>query len=280
MGVDYKSPTEWKDGVNKEGHPARVPATPRIERKQQMMWVIEEATAECEAKHLLDCLRFLSQFIDYVQSASAAPDEAPDKEVWAAYSKANARIQVAFWDARQDEAFRKAIGRHLHQITHSKDVANALLWLFPPREIEQSDSIAMTPAVCHLHDVVTRLVALPTIINDDILSVANHIADFEDGSTPYMWDRVAGVIPKERSLEISQSMPPKTPPMSISQCIEQYRAMLRTIIHGMRQITFSVQRDHSKQLKGDAPRIQGSAAHTLQQGGRRLHALAHAPEGE
>jgi len=256
MGVDYKSPTEWINGLNKEGQPARVPATPRIDRKQQMMWVIEEATAECEAKHLLDCLRFLSQFIDYVLSASAAPDEVPDKVAWAAYSKANARIQVVFWDARQDEAFREAIGRHLHQITHSKDVANALLWLFPPREMEQSDSIATTPAVCHLHDVVTRLVALPTIINDDILSVANHIADFKDGSTPYMWDRVAGVIPKERSLEISQSMPPKNPPMSISQCIDQYRGMLRTIIHGMRQITFSVQRDHSKQLKGDAPRIK------------------------
>jgi hypothetical protein len=255
MGVDYKSPTEWKDGLNKEGLHARVPATPRIDRKQQMMWVIEEATAECEAKHLLDCMRFLSQFIDYVLSSNAAPDEAPDKEAWAAYSKANARIQVAFWDARQDEAFRKAIGRHLHQITHSRDVANALLWLFPPREIEQSDSIATTPAACHLHDVVTRLVALPTIINDDILSVANHIADFKDGSTPYMWDRVAGVIPKERSLEISQSMPPKTPPMSISQCVDQYRAMLRTIIHGMRQIAFTIQRNHGKQLMGDAPRI-------------------------
>ena len=256
MGVDYKSPTEWKDGLDKDGKPARVPATPRIDRKQQMMWVIEEATAECEAKHLLDCLRFLSQFIEYVLSAAAAPDDAPDKEAWAAYSKTNARIQVVFWDARQDEAFREAIGRHLHQIVHSKDVVNALLWLFPPREIEQSDSIATTPAVCHLHDVVTRLVALPTIINDDILSVANHIADFKDGQTPYMWDRVAGVIPKERSLEISQSMPPKTPPMSISQCIDQYRATLRTIIHGMRQITFTVQRDHGKQLKGDAPRIR------------------------
>jgi len=29
MGVDYKSPTEWKDGVNKEGQPTRV--LPRLE---------------------------------------------------------------------------------------------------------------------------------------------------------------------------------------------------------------------------------------------------------
>lgn len=256
MGVDYKSPTEWGNGRDKDGKPIRVPTTPRIDKKQQMMWVVEEDSDACEGKHLLDCLRFLSQFIEYVLSSSAAPDEVPEKEKWAAFCKDKATIQVIFWDARQDEAFREAIGRHLHEIINSAGVTNALLWLFPPREIEQSDSVATTPAACHLHDVVVRLVALPTIINDDMISVANKVADFSDGVSPYMWDRVAGVIPKERSLEISQAMPPKKPPMSISQCVDQYKVVLRTLLHALRQIVFTVQRDYKGQLMGDAPRIR------------------------
>lgn len=255
LGVDYKSPTEWGPGIGEDGRPTRLPITPRIDKRQQMAWVMEEATSECEARHLLDCLRFLSHFIEYVLSEHAAPAEVTDKAAWAGYCREKARIQVVFWDRRQDEALREAIGRHLHQITHSKYVTNALLWLFPPKEVVASDSIATTPAVCHLHDVMTRLVALPTTINDDILSVANHIAEFQDRTTPYMWDRVAGVVPKERSLEITQRMPPKSPPMSVTQCIDQYRGTLRTLIHAMRQMVFRVQQDHRGQLKADAPRI-------------------------
>ena len=253
MGVDYKSPTEWADGVDKEGRPARVPVTPRFERRQQLMFVMEGGDRRTAKR---DTCSTASRFPIAIPSSSSAvrmqrPPKRPTRRHGQRTPGTMRVSRSCSGTPARTRTFRKAIGRHLHQITHS-GVDNALLWLFPPREVEQSDSIATTPAVCHLHDAVIRLVALPTIINDDILSVANQLADFKDDATPYMWDRVAGVIPKERSLEISQRMPPKSPPMSISQCIDQYRGTLRTVIHGMRQITFSVQRDFGKQLKGDA----------------------------
>ncbi len=243
MGVDYRSPAPYGS------------ALPRCERKAQLGWVVEDATPECEGRHLLDCLRYLSQFTSFVLSARAAPESIADPSAWVRYCQANARIQVVFWDARQDEAFRRALGRHLHEIAHAKDLERALLWLFPPQEIEPSDRTATTLAVCHLHETVTRLVALPTVINDDLLSVAKHLADFEVRATPYMWDRVAGVIPKERSLEITQRMPPKNPPASISQCVDQLGDMVKDLVHALRQCVFAVQRLFKEQLKGLPPKI-------------------------
>lgn len=255
MSIDYRSPTEFERGPIKDGKPTWVPTRPTIEKKQQMMWVMEDTTIEREGEHLLDCLRFLSQFIEYIQSPHAAPADVTDKAAWAKYCAEKATVQVLFWDQRQDTAFREAVGRHLHLITHASDMSHALVWLFPPNEVVASDRMATTPAVVYLHDVVVRLKALPTTINDDILSVATQMAGFNDNTSPYMWDRVAGVIPKERSLEISQRVPPKTPPMSISQCIDQYRTTLRTLLHALRAVAFYIQREHASQLSAEAPNL-------------------------
>src|SRR5262249_42238997 len=130
------------------------------------------------------------------------------------------------------------------------------IWLFPPEEVVGSDRTADTPPVCYLRQVTTGLASLPTTINDDLVSVAESLIDFGAKLSDFQWDRIGGAIPKEPALEIWQQMPPKNPPMSLSQCQRQYERIMETLVHAMRQLVFFLADQHKEALRAKAPLVR------------------------
>ena len=246
LGIDYREPT-----------PFEAERKQPLTRKQVLSFLVPRESLDSERDELVDFLRTISSMILWIGDERSYPTEVgePSASDRAKYAKGKARVQVLFWDRRQEEALRQAIARHLPTL-QNLGVLPAAIWLFPPEETIESDKTAETPPVCYLRDVLTRLYILPTIISDDVVSTAEGLVGFKARLSDFEWDRIAGVIPKERALEIWQGMPPRRPPKSLSECRKQYQRTLETLVHGMRQLAFHAVMHEKSAFRGKAPRVK------------------------
>ena len=248
LGIDYREPTR-RSAAHDDG---RDPLT----RKQVISYFVDKQDPELELEQLLDFLRTLSYTLSWIQSPDSYREgDQQARRDRAKYAWEHTTVQVCFWEERQAQALRDAIGRHLYHLS-GHDVLPAAIWLFPPEELVGSDRTADTPPVCYLKQVTTGLAILPTTINDDLISVAEALIDFEAKLSEFQWDRIGGAIPKERALEIWQQMPPKNPPMSLSQCRRQYERIMETLVHAMRQLVFHLATHHKEALRSKAPLVR------------------------
>jgi hypothetical protein len=248
LGIDYREPTRRNAGEDIQRDV--------VTRKQVIPYFVEKQDPELELEQLLDFLHTISSYLRWIRNGDAYRDgDENARKARGEYAWERATVQVCFWDERQAQALRDAIGRHLHQLA-GDDVLRAAIWLFPPEEIVGSDRTADTPPLCYLKQVVTSLATLPTTINDDLISVTESLINFDAQLSDFQWDRIGGMIPKERALEIWQQMPPKNPPMSLSQCRRQYERIMETLVHAMRQLVFFITEQQSKRLHGNATYIK------------------------
>lgn len=245
LGIDFQEPSSYN-----------APRQNPLARKQVATYFVDRQDPAFELAQLVDFLRTISNTIDWFGNPASYPNTGnPVPRTRANYARDNARVQVIFWEERQAKALRDAIGRHLHHLL-GQGVIPAAIWLFPPEEVVGSDRTAETPPICYLKDVVTRHAILPTTINDDLVSVAEYLINFNARLSDFQWDRIGGSIPRERALEIWQQMPPKNPPMSLSQCRQQYERNVATLVHAMRQLVFDLAINHQGVLRGKAPRVR------------------------
>ena len=247
LGIDYHEPRPKDLGNN-----SRRDNGPR---KQVISYFIDKQDPEIELEQLLDFLHTISSTLDWICRPDAYRELGEEAQACAEYAKEHTMVQVYFWDERQAQALRDAIGRHLHQLA-GHDALHAAIWLFPPEEVVGSDRTADTPPLCYLKQVIASLAILPTTINDDLISVAESLINFNTQLSDFQWDRIGGMIPKERALEIWLQMPPKNPPMSLSQCRRQYERIMETLVHAMRQLVFFITKHHGKGLRDNAPFIK------------------------
>ena len=248
LGIDYREPTRRHAASNDGSNP--------LTRKQVVAYFVDKQDPELELEQLLDFLRTLSYTLSWIRSPdSYRQGDIQARRDRARYAWEHTTVQVCFWEERQAQALRDAIGRHLYHLG-GHDVLPAAFWLFPPEELVGSDRTADTPPICYLKPVATGLAILPTTISDDLISVAEGLIDFEAKLSEFQWDRIGGAIPKERALEIWQQMPPKNPPMSLSQCRRQYERIVETLVHAMRQLVFYLSSDHKAALRSKAPLVR------------------------
>jgi hypothetical protein len=248
LGIDYSEPRprDLGNAARRDG----------VARKQVISYFIDKQDPEVELEQLLDFLRTISSTLDWIRRPDTYREFGEGSpQARARYAWDHATVQVCFWDERQAQALRDAIGRHLHHLI-GHDVLRAAIWLFPPEEVVGSDRTADTPPVCYLQQVTTALAILPTTINDDLISVAESLIRFEAKLSDFQWDRIGGAIPKERALEIWQQMPPKNPPMSLSQCRRQYERIMETLVHATRQLVFFLTAQHKQALRAKAPLVK------------------------
>ncbi|MFO1434180.1 MAG: AAA domain-containing protein [Candidatus Competibacteraceae bacterium] len=249
LGIDYREPTA-------RDTPADALAN-LLKRTQVISFFIERQDPALEREQLFDFLGTISRTLEWIRDPAAYSDEMGEatRRARAKYTWEHATVQVCFWDERQAQALREAIGRHLHYLS-GQDVLRAAIWLFPPEEVVGSDRTAATPPLFYLKQVVTGLAVLPTTINDDLISVAETLIEFDSRLSDFQWDRIGGTIPKERALEIWQQLPPKNPPMSLSQCRQRYEQVTTTLVQAMRQLVRFLTDQHRDALHARAPKVQ------------------------
>lgn len=235
LGIDYREPGTGPDLVT---------------RKSVTSIFVEKEDHLEERARLVDFLTIISNTIHWVQSADTYSGNAGR----AKQAKDKCTVQVTFWDRGQFDALREAIGRHLHVLV-ALNLVDAVFWLFPPDNLVGSDRTSDTPPICFLKDVILNLFNLSTSISDDVISTAESLVSFDAKLNDFTWDRVSGSIPKERAMEIWQNIPPKNPPMSLSQCRRQYEQVLEKLIHAIRQLTFHISINLGDMVKGEAPQL-------------------------
>ncbi len=249
LGIDFREPTKWNAARDDESRDA-------LTRKQVVSYFVDKPDPELELEQLLDFLRTISYTLSWIRSPESYREgDEQTRRDRAKNAWDHTTVQVCFWDERQAQALRDAIGRHLYHLS-GHDVLPGAFWFFPPEELVGSDRTADTPPICYLKQVATGLAILPTTINDDLISVTEALVDFEAKLSDFQWDRIGGAIPKERALEIWQQMPPKNPPMSLSQCRRQYERIMDTLVHAMRQLVFYLVSHHKEKLRSKAPLVR------------------------
>jgi hypothetical protein len=157
LGVDFREPAKR--------HTTQDDRSDALTRKQVVSYVVDKQDPELELEQLLDFLRTISYTLSWIRSLESyrEGDDRARRER-AKYVWDQTRVQVCFWDERQAQALRDAIGRHLYHLS-GHDVLRAAFWLFPPEELVGSDRTADTPPICYLKQVTTGLAILPTTIN-------------------------------------------------------------------------------------------------------------------
>ena len=243
LGLGYREPTGFGETLES-----------RVEKRRVIPFLVDKESHGHEREQLVDFLHTIAELIRWIRDESTY---SPEGALSARDRKRRAdgtKVQVLFWNANQETALRRAIGRHLLYLS-SREVLHGAIWLFPPDEVVRSDRTAATSMIAYLQDVATGVYALPTVYNDDIISVEAAVAGTKRRISPYDWDRIGGAIPKERALELWRGVPPKTPPKSLSECAQQYRDTTKDLVYAMEAVAVTIRKDHPEMLGGRPPKI-------------------------
>ena len=224
----------------------------RLQQKNVMAFLVDKQDPVIERENLLDFLRTISYLLEWIGDKASYNSNGDNR---AQYARRSTRLQAIFWDENQELVLREAIGRHLHYLV-GFDVLKAVFWLFPAEMLVDAEGTAMSPMSGYLKNVISGYAFLPNTISDDLISSAEAlISSFDARLSDFQWDYIAGVIPRERGLEIWMDMPPKKPPKSIAQCRSQYEQIMKTLVHAMRRIMFDFLIDHPGVFSASAPTI-------------------------
>lgn len=233
----------------------------RANQRWRERWVVSAKSSEAEEGTLLAFLQYLATIFEFVTNTEPSRGGP---------SAGETRAQIIFWDRRQFEELCLAMGRHLPAILYDRQdrLVRALAWIFPPEELQETDTIdERRPAISFIRDVVRRLIRVPAIHALTLFNVAEHY-HYHDTSLrapdQFYREPLSDTIPRERIYEIWQLSANggrgvirwgnvvKTQ----SQLVEGFARAIDAQGFALSSITWRLRRDFNRRLKAEAPRIR------------------------
>ena len=170
------------------------------------------------------------------------------------------RTQLYFWDRRQFEELAKAIGRHLDSIVIPQNdrILRGLVWLFPPDQVVQDDSITLANPTTIMKTVVQRDLRLSV---PHCLTLFNVAENYYGSQYPphipgsFYRDPFSDMIPRERIYEIWSGEPlvrVGNEQKTRSQCISAYSDAIKDQVVALRSIVWKFRNDMRGRLSIDA----------------------------
>lgn len=230
-----------------------------VRRTWQDQWVVSGKSPASEGSSVRAFLNYLAGIYDWVQ------DEDPQR---GGEHASRTTAQLIFWDQRQYEELCLSVGRHLPAILYGDEerTVKALVWLFPPEEIQERDAIdAKRPGVAFVRDIVRRLVRAPALHELTLFNVAEHYHWGDGFSVPDSFYRepLSDAIPRERIYEIWGASSAGDGYVvrwgsvlkDLSQLMDGFRRTLRTQTAGLRMIVWRIRQDFGSRLRATAPQL-------------------------
>lgn len=236
-----------------------------VRRTWQDQWVVAGKSPASEESSVRAFLNYLAGIYDWVQ------DKDPQR---GGEHASKTTTQLIFWDQRQYEELCLSVGRHLPAILYGEEerTVKALVWLFPPDEIQERDTIdAKRPGVAFVKDIVRRLVRAPALHELTLFNVVEHYHWGDEFSVPDSFYRepLSDAIPRERIYEIwaassaSDGYLVRWGPVlkDLSQLMDGFRRTLRTQTAGLRMMVWRIRQDFGIRLKAAAPQLDLTVPH-------------------
>ena len=233
--------------------------TSDVNRVWQEQWVVNGKSPASEGASVRAFLNYLAGVYEWVR------DDNPQRGGALA---ARTSAQLIFWDQRQYEELCLAVGRHLPAILYGDEerTVKALIWLFPPEEIQERDALnARKPGVAFASDLVRRLIRTPALHEMTLFNIAEHYHWGDEFRVPDAFYRepLSDSIPRERIYEIwsaSAAGPGYnvrwgTVVKDLSQLMDGFRRTLRTQVAGLRMVVWQLRQDFADRLKASAPQL-------------------------
>ena len=230
-----------------------------VSKTWQEQWIVSGKSAESEGSSVRTFLNYLAAIYDWVR------DENPQRG--GEYAR-DTTAQLLFWDQRQYEELCLAVGRHLPAILYGDEerTVKALVWLFPPEEIQERDAIdAKRPGVAFVSDIVRRLVRTPALHELTLFNVAEyyHWGDGFRVPDSFYREPLSDSIPRERIYEIWSALsagdryPIRWGSVikDLSQLMHGFRRAVLTQTAGLRMVVWRLRKDFGDRLRATAPRL-------------------------
>ena len=230
-----------------------------VRRTWQEQWIVSGKSAASEGSSVRAFLNYLAGIYDWVRN------EDPQR---GGEHASRTTAQLIFWDQRQYEELCLAVGRHLPVILYGDEdrTVKALVWLFPPEEIQERDAIdAKRPGVAFISDIVRRLVRAPALHELTLFNVAEHYHWGDDFHVPDSFYRepLSDAIPRERIYEIWSASAAGDGYVvrwgsvlkDLSQLMDGFRRTMRTQTAGLRMVVWRLRQDFGNRLKATAPQL-------------------------
>lgn len=232
----------------------------RVNQRWRERWIVSAKSPVAEESTILAFLQFLATIFEFVTSTDINRG---------GRHAAEARAQIILWDRRQFEELCLALGRHLPAILYDRQdrLVRALAWIFPPEELQETDSIdERRPAIGFVRDVVRRLVRVPAIHALTLFNVVEHYHFHDEpfrAPDPFYREPLSDTIPRERIYEIWHLSANggrgvvrwgnvvKTQ----SQLMEGFSRTVDAQGFALSSVAWRLRRDFGRRLKAEAPRI-------------------------
>ncbi len=170
--------------------------------------------------------------------------------------------QIIFWDKRQFEELCKSMGRHLPNVMALADrQTRALAWLFPPEELLEAVSGAISPNIVFIEDIIRQYVFAPTPHVITLFDIATEYFDTPTGRPPFIpnsfyREYMTNGIPRERIYEIwSQSPTVQRGRVSYPRTtvISEYNDAMKHQANALHAVTNRIRKDFGPRLLGVCP---------------------------
>ena len=230
-----------------------------VRKRWREQWIVSGKSAASEGGSVRAFLNYLAYIYDWVR------DEDPQK---GGEHARKTTAQLLFWDQRQYVELCLAVGRHLPAILYSDEerTVKALVWLFPPEEIQELAGIDVrSPGVALISDIVRRLVRVPALHELTLFNVAEHYHWGDEFHPPDSFYRepLSDSIPRERIYEIWSASSAgdgyvvQWGPVvkDLSQLMDGFRQALRTQAAGLRMVVWRLRQDFRERLRASAPQL-------------------------
>ena len=230
-----------------------------VQRTWREQWIVSGKSAKSEGASVRSFLNYLGGVFDWIR------DEDPNRG--GEHAK-RTTAQLLFWDQRQYEQLCLAVGRHLPAILYGDEdrTVKALVWLFPPEEIQERDTIdASRPGVAFVSDLVRRLVHPPALHELTLFNVVEHYHWGDEFRVPDSFYRepLSDSIPRERIYEIWSASATGDGYLmqwgevyrDVSQLLDGFRRTVRTQTDALRMVVWKLRGDFGDRLKAVAPRL-------------------------
>lgn len=231
-----------------------------VTKTWQQQFVVTGKTFESERVTVLAFLNYLAKIYTHVQDPSSEKGgEHADKT----------EAQLIFWDQRQYEELCLAVGRHITAILYSNEerTVRALVWLFPPEEIQELDTLdGRKPGAVFVQDIVRRLVHVPALHELTLFNVVEHYHWGEEQAQiprPFYREPFTDAIPRERIYEIwtgtasSGTFTVKWGDTikDQSQLVADFQKAIGAQSRALMHVVWRLRRDLGQRLKARAPRL-------------------------